>query len=122
MKDIKGFEGQYAVTSCGKVWSYKTHKFLALSTTRTGYAEAILYAGDANHRKHLQVHKLVIEAYKPNTSGRKLECDHIDENKQNNSINNLQWVTHKENCNRGSRNCKISKSLIGNDNAKKRVV
>ena len=29
MKDIPGFEGEYAVTSCGKVWSYKSKKFLA---------------------------------------------------------------------------------------------
>jgi hypothetical protein len=122
MKDIKGFEGQYAVTSCGKIWSYKRHKFIALSTTSGGYVEAILFTGDKNHKKHLQVHKLVIEAYKPNTSGQKLECDHIDENKQNNSINNLQWVTHKENCNRGTRNIKISKSMIGNNRGKRRVV
>lgn len=29
MRDILGFEGLYAVTSCGKVWSYKSKKFLA---------------------------------------------------------------------------------------------
>ena len=29
MKDIPGFEREYAVTSCGKVWSHKSKKFLA---------------------------------------------------------------------------------------------
>ena len=29
MRDIVGFEGLYAVTSCGKVWSYKSHIFLS---------------------------------------------------------------------------------------------
>lgn len=29
MRDIVGFEGLYAITSCGKVWSYKSNKFMA---------------------------------------------------------------------------------------------
>lgn len=30
MKDIKGYEGRYAITSCGRVWSYRNNKFLDL--------------------------------------------------------------------------------------------
>ena len=44
------------------------------------------------------VHKLVAEAFIPNPFN-KPEVDHLDTNKMNNSIYNLQWVTHKENCN-----------------------
>ena len=44
------------------------------------------------------VHKLVAEAFIPNPFN-KPEVDHIDNNKMNNSADNLQWVTHKENCN-----------------------
>ena len=32
-KDIKGYEGLYAITSCGKVWSYRRKKFLSLATS-----------------------------------------------------------------------------------------
>ena len=37
MVDIKGFEGEYAVTSCGKVWSYKSKRFLKSYPNSDGY-------------------------------------------------------------------------------------
>jgi len=37
MKDIKGYEGLYAVTSCGRVWSYKSKKFLKPGIRNKGY-------------------------------------------------------------------------------------
>lgn len=37
MKDIKNYEGLYAVTSCGKVWSYRSQKFLKPATDGSGY-------------------------------------------------------------------------------------
>ena len=37
MKDIAGFENEYGITSCGKVWSYKTSKFLKTSYDKDGY-------------------------------------------------------------------------------------
>lgn len=36
MIDIKGYEGQYAITSCGKVWSYKRKKFLKTRVEANG--------------------------------------------------------------------------------------
>ena len=43
MVDIKGYEGKYAITSCGKVWSYKTKRFLKTIKTRKGYEIVYLY-------------------------------------------------------------------------------
>lgn len=37
MRDIKGYEGLYLVTSCGKVWSYRTKKFLKPYNDGFGY-------------------------------------------------------------------------------------
>jgi hypothetical protein len=37
MKDIKGYEGLYAITSCGKVWGYKYKRFLSPAITKHGY-------------------------------------------------------------------------------------
>lgn len=37
MKDIKGYEGLYAVTSCGKVWSYHSCGFIAQRLNNNGY-------------------------------------------------------------------------------------
>lgn len=94
MVDIKGFEGLYAVTSCGKVWSYRRNKFLSPVKDKYGYYYVYLW----NKGKHnfKLIHRLVAEAYIDNH-----ECkdtvDHIDNNKENNSVNNLQWLTVSEN-------------------------
>lgn len=101
MRDIKGYEGKYAVTSCGKVWSYKSQKFLKPFTDKDGYLLITLYNGKA---KTFTVHRLVALAYIPNAEN-KPQINHKDENRQNNSINNLEWVTAKENINYGT--CKI---------------
>lgn len=94
MVDIKGFEGLYAITSCGKVWSYKRNKFLSPRKNQRGYYQVCLY-NKGKHQFKL-IHRLVAEAYIDNP-----ECkdtvDHIDNNKENNSVNNLQWLTGSEN-------------------------
>ena len=102
MVDIKGFEGLYAITSCGKVWSYKRKKFLSPSKQKNGYFHIDLCG------KTKLIHRLVAEAYVDNPYG-KDTVDHIDGNKENNSVNNLQWLTHAENRVKGKRKnlCKI---------------
>ena len=52
-----------------------------------------------------------METYCP-TTDKTLEINHKDENKTNNCINNLEWVTHKDNCNHGTRNQRISEGNI----------
>ena len=64
MKDIKGYEGLYAVTSCGRVWSYRRNKFLAPATIKSGYNYVNLYKD--GKKKFCRVHRLVAEAYIPN--------------------------------------------------------
>ena len=46
--------------------------------------------------------------YNPVEEMDKLDVNHLDEDKSNNHIDNLQWITHKDNCNYGTRNQKIS--------------
>lgn len=94
MKDIIGYEGLYAITSCGKVWSYKSKKFLKPKKNNRGYLLVGLYK--ENKQRHFLIHRLVAEAYIPNPQG--LETvDHIDNNKEHNYIGNLQWMTNKDN-------------------------
>ena len=108
MKDVKGYEGQYAVTSCGKVWSYKSQKFLKPWMNQGGYLLVTLSKGGKtkNHR----IHRLVAEAYIPNPE-EKPQVNHLDENKQNNSINNLEWATSEENNKYGTRLQRIRKKI-----------
>lgn len=105
MKDIKGYEGKYAVTSCGKVWSYISEKFLSPRITQCGYYEVRLC--NNVKAKQFRVHRLVAETYIDNPEN-KPEVNHKDENKLNNCINNLEWVTTKENSNYGTRSKRVS--------------
>ena len=94
MKDIKDYEGLYAITSCGRIWSYRRKKFLAPRKNKYGYLQAVL-CKDGIH-KTVRIHRLVAEAYIPNPNNLP-QVDHIDGNKEHNWINNLQWMTNKDN-------------------------
>ena len=94
MKDIKNYEGLYAITSCGKVWSYKRKKFLKPRSNR-GYLQVCLRKD--GERKNYRIHRLVAEAYIPNPNNYDT-VDHIDFNRTNNCVNNLQWMSGSENC------------------------
>ena len=108
MKDIIGYEGLYAVTSCGKVYSYRNEKFLKLQKRKDGYLQVNLCKN--SERKKYLVHRLVAEAYLPNPNN--LPCvNHRDENKENNALPNLEWCTHEYNINYGSHNKRMAKSL-----------
>ena len=108
MKDIINYEGEYAITSCGKVWSHKSQKFLRPRITQRGYYEVMLYS---NHKmKACRVHRLVAEAYISNPDN-KTEVNHKNENKLHNHINNLEWSTPKENMNYGTRTKRMSEKM-----------
>ena len=107
MVDIKGYEGIYAITSCGKVWSYKTKRFLKTIKTQKGYEKVYLYKD--NIVKHPTIHKLVATAYIPNPNNFP-QINHKDENKENNSVNNLEWCTNKYNSNYGTRNIRMARA------------
>ena len=107
MRDVAGFEGLYAVTSCGKVWSYRSKKFLKPAATHGGYLQVFLYADGKRHNCY--VHRLVAEAYIPNPLGLP-QINHLNEIKADNYVNNLEWVTSKENCNYGTRNERQSRA------------
>ena len=98
-KDVKGYEGQYKVSNLGNVKSlkYLHHNKEALlkgGIKKTGYRQVILSKNYKN--KYVNVHRLVAEAFIPNPNNYK-EINHIDENKLNNNVSNLEWCTQKEN-------------------------
>lgn len=94
MKKIEGFNG-YSVTTDGRVWSHKNQCFLTPYDAR-GYKIVRLYTGNGNEHKDMYVHRLVAEAYIPNPDNLP-EVDHIDANKENNDMSNLQWITKENN-------------------------
>ena len=94
MKDIKNYEGLYAITSCGKVWSYRRKKFLKPSLNEAGYLRIVLRKD--KETKSFYIHRLVAEAYLDNPNNYET-VDHIDFDKTNNCLNNLQWMSLSEN-------------------------
>ena len=108
MKDIKGYEGLYAITTCGKVWSYRNKKFLAPSNDRRGYLYVGLYKNGT--RKQYRIHRLVAETYIPNPDNLP-EVNHKDENKGHNYIGNLEWCDREYNCNYGTRTERQAKAV-----------
>lgn len=101
MKDIKGYEGHYAITSCGKVWSCKRQRFLKPFQNSCGYFHIDLCKNGV--RKRYFVHRLVAEAFLPNPNNLP-EVNHLDENKAHNYLNNLEWIDHASNCAYSARN------------------
>ena len=108
MKDIKGYEGLYAITSCGRVWSYRSNKFLKTEITTNGYLRVALVK--KQKYKHCLIHRLVAQAYLANPNNLP-QVNHKDEDKTNNCLNNLEWVSAATNINYGTRNNKISKAI-----------
>ena len=109
MKDIKGYEGLYAVTSCGKVWSYRKSKFLKPYNHNSGYLSVNLYNTEGMRRTYL-LHRIVAEAYLTNPDNLP-QVNHKDENRINNCLNNLEFSTCAYNNNYGTRNKRIAGTL-----------
>jgi hypothetical protein len=106
MKDINNFEG-YAVTEEGQVWSYKSKRFLKPRANKSGYLRVTLYKDGKAQEKY--IHRLVAEAYIPNPDNKE-QVNHKDEDKSNNNVNNLEWMTCKENNNHGTHNERMGKA------------
>ena len=90
MKDIEGFERLYAITSCGKVWSYRYNNFLTQGYDKDGYPRVILHKN--KKCKTFFIHRLVAQAYLPNPDNLPL-VNHKDEVKTHNWVSNLEWCT-----------------------------
>ena len=107
MKDIKGYEGLYGITTEGKVWSYKSKMFLKPWVSRNGYFMVNLHKD--KKIKHCYIHRLVAMAYIPNPENLP-QINHRDENKANNCLQNLEWCDASYNLNYGTHNEKVSNS------------
>ena len=94
-KDVQGYEGLYQVSTWGRVYNVLANKMVHTEVTKKGYLRVDLFKNGT--RKHHKVHRLVAKAFIPNPNN-KPQVNHIDGNKQNNSITNLEWVTNRENC------------------------
>lgn len=90
---IKGYE-EYSVDTNGIVYS-KKDKPLKYSINHSGYCIVNFIVN--NKRKGFAIHTLVAKQFITNNDINKTQVNHKDGNKLNNNVNNLEWVTPKEN-------------------------
>lgn len=93
--NIKGFEN-YQITDDGRVWSKRSKKWLKPTKDGGGYYFINLCKNGVVYNKH--IHRLVAETFIQNDENKPC-IDHINTIKTDNRVENLRWVTQKENLN-----------------------
>lgn len=114
MKEVKDFPN-YLISEDGKVYKKSKGSLFEIqqSVNRKYYSVKLSHEG---YRKHCFVHRLMAEAHVPNPENKDY-VNHIDGDKLNNSIENLEWVTFAENI-QHSFETGLNKGLIGEENGR----
>lgn len=106
---ISGYDN-YSVSNKGRVRNDKSGRILKLHTIPQGYFQAQLSKGGKVY--HLLVHRLVAEAFLPNPNQFPI-INHINEDKGDNRVENLEWCTYQYNLNYKSRDRRTPVELDG---------
>lgn len=122
-KDVEGYEGLYRVSNKGRIKSlnYKNTqriKILKQYESTNGYLRTCLCKNGI--AKFFLIHRLVAQAF-INNQHNLLEVNHIDGNKQNNNVNNLEWCTRSENNVHAIKN-NLRKIKRGKDNPNSKII
>lgn len=107
MKFIPGYEGLYAATEDGRIFSYRKNRFLRPRKNKDGYYRVDLCKNGKS--KTYLVHRLIAATYLDNPENL-LQVNHKDEDKTNNALLNLEWISPKDNINYGTGKERSAKS------------
>ena len=88
------YKQNYEVFENGEVFSTLTHRFLKGGCFSNGYEFVVLNIDGKS--KNIMRHRLVARLFIPNINGKPC-INHIDGNKKNNHVSNLEWCSHSEN-------------------------
>lgn len=109
----------FEVSSNGKLRNVKTGTVYKTTILKTGYAAVCISLGSRNKKKNIKIHRAVAETFIDNPEG-KPAINHIDGNKLNNDVSNLEWVTFSENT-RHAVSHGLQKGLPGENNPNARL-
>ena len=96
-EDIDGYDGVYQVSTLGRVKSFWFGKERILIASPDGGGYLTVGLCKDSEQKNCRIHKLVAETFICKPKGFGLVVDHIDNDQLNNELDNLQWVTNREN-------------------------
>lgn len=105
-KQIKGYTN-YTIDEEGNVYNTQTRKYLRGSIGENGYKYYRL--SQNNSKKMFYAHRLVAEAFLPNPNNLPV-VNHIDGNKMNNNVDNLEWISYADNARHAHQTNLISKA------------
>ncbi len=87
---------RFLISNDGEIMNRNTNRIIKQYTTPKGYRTVVTTLGHDEDKLNIRVHRAVAETFIPNPSGLPM-VNHIDGNKQNNTVENLEWCTSKEN-------------------------
>ena len=111
---------KYEIYDDGRIWSYKSNKFLKPSTRKDGYQQVNLFNNEGKKKTYL-LHRVVWEAVTSSPIPPGYEINHRSEVKTENMITNLELMSHKQNVNYGSGIERSHKALTNNPKISKAV-
>lgn len=85
------FDKDYGISKCGNVYSYISNEILKQNIDKHGYLRITI------RKKSYQIHRLVLMVCCNTENMEELQVNHVDGNRQDNDLYNLEWVTSKEN-------------------------
>lgn len=121
-KDVPGYEGLYSVSNYGRVKALSRVKrgrngsvymtcvrILSPLNSINGYKRVALYDNEGKN-KRISIHRLVALTFIPNPYNLP-QINHLNENKSDNRVDNLEWSTASHNINWGTRNDRVAKRM-----------
>lgn len=96
VSDRHEFRFDYQINEKGEIYSPASNRWIKPFYDRNKYLRVSLQ--DTNKvRKSIPLHRLVLNTFKPCENSINLTVNHIDGNKENNNLSNLEWMTNKDN-------------------------
>lgn len=119
-RPIPGYDQYYEIDQTGEIYtlvkrrSYKAGRQKKSSVHKSGYVY-VAPTDEKGHAKKHYIHRLVMLTFCPIENSDDLDVNHKDGNKQNCSLSNLEWCTHKENQMHARDTLKVNFGLRGED-------